>query len=89
MYIKNRVIFFQKNWKLCVHLLLGTRHFGVNNQWWSSFPSFCFGLPRWRILMNLVMILPLIRRYRQAKYRAKTLGFLHPDTIKSLGWHDK
>jgi hypothetical protein len=89
MYIKNRIAFLLKNWKLCLHLILGTRHFGVNNQWWSSFPSSYFGLPWWRIVKDVVTILPLIRRYRHAKYRAITLGFLHPDTVKSLGWHNK
>ncbi len=30
--------FYRKNWKLGVHLIVGTRYFGVNNQWWSPFP---------------------------------------------------
>lgn len=89
MYLKNRAVFFAGNWKLCVHLLLGTQHFGVNNEWWSSFPSTNFGLPGWRILLNIVTIRPLIHRYRAARFRATQLGFLHPDTVRKIGWEDR
>lgn len=30
---------FIKNWKLIIHLLLGTKRFGVNNRWSEGFDS--------------------------------------------------
>ena len=85
MYFKYRIKFFCENWKLCIHLLLKTRRFGVNNEWWSSFPS-CFGDPLWKITINVIRIYPIVYSYKLAKVRAAKLGSLHPDTIKKLGW---
>ncbi len=86
MYLKVKLKYFRKNWKLCVHLLIGTRHFGVNNQRWSSFPSTYFGNPLWQVVLNILTVYPIIRHYKAMKYRAKVLGFMHPDTVKELGW---
>ena len=76
------VLFVLKNWKLIVHLLLGTSRFGVNNQWTSSFGSI---LAR-REPLTLESV---IQRYRLAKIRATDLGFLHPETCYQLGWMSK
>jgi len=34
-----RINFILKNWKLVIHLLFSTYHFGVNNQLWCEFDS--------------------------------------------------
>lgn len=55
------------NWKLMIHLLFRTYHFGVNNQWWEPYRSI-FGLPfhrRWHI----------ISQYKGIKFRCK-IGFI-------------
>jgi len=85
MHLKYKLEYFFKNWRLCVHLLLRTKRFGVNGEWWSSFPSI-FGHPTWKIILNVFKIYPIIRNYKAVKYRATKLGFLHPDTVKKLGW---
>ena len=86
MYFRYRIIFFCENWKLCIHLLLRTSRFGVNNEWWSFFPSAYFGDSLWKIMMNIITIRPILRNYRAGKYRAVTLGFLPPDMVRKLGW---
>ena len=86
MHLKYRIEFFRKNWKICIHLLLRTSRFGVNNEWWSSFRSIYFGDPLWKIIMNILTVRPIIHNYKAAKYRAIKLGFLHPDTVQKLGW---
>lgn len=87
MHIRGKLEFLRENWKLCIHLLFRTRRFGVNNEWRSSFDSYYFGDSLWRIVLNILMCVPIIRNYRSAKYRAIKLGFLHPDTRKKIGWH--
>lgn len=88
MHLKYKLEYFFKNWRLCIHLLLKTRRFGVNGEWWSSFPSFYFGNPLWKIIINILMIYPIIYNYRAMRYRAR-LGFVHPSTLKKLGWDNK
>ncbi len=86
MYLKYKLEYFLKNWRLGIHLILRTKRFGVNGKWWSSFPSFYFGDPTRRIILNVLMIYPIIFNYKMMKYRAVSLGFLHPDTVRKLGW---
>ena len=57
-----------RHWRLGLHLLLGTRRFGVNNRWAESFrswlrrPCFGFGWPvilmpwRWPALIRIVRL---------------------------------
>jgi hypothetical protein len=69
---------------MVIHLLLRTKKFGVNGEWWSSFPSI-FGWSTWKIVLGILTIHPIIFNYKMMKYRAK-IGFVHPDTLKKLGW---
>ncbi len=85
MYFKYRIKFLRENWKLCIHLLLKTRRFGMNNKRWSSFPS-CFGDSLWKIAINMIRMYPIARNYKLVKIRATKLGALHPDTVEKLGW---
>ena len=73
------IIFLIKNWKLIVHLLLGTKRFGVNNQRTSSFDSFFVSQrtlnPR-KIKLN----------YQNVKLKATACGFLTREECSNLGW---
>ncbi len=60
--------FLIEHWKLGFHLVFRTRYFGVNNQWFSQFPSW-YGLPLWKILLNTFLIVPLIKNFTQLKVR--------------------
>ncbi|KKN60881.1 hypothetical protein LCGC14_0527520 [marine sediment metagenome] len=71
-------VFLVRNWKLVVHLLLGTKRFGVNNQG-SNFDSMF--ARKGRLTPRLI-----IRHYRMAKHRATVCGFLTRQECKSLGW---
>jgi hypothetical protein len=72
-----------KEWKLLLHLLFLTKHFGVNNEWWSSFSS-VGGISIRKRVWNIVRIYPVIRQYKWMKYRAIHLGGLHPSTVDTL-----
>ena len=86
MYLKNRLRYFKENWKSCIHILFRTKHFGVNGKNWSDFPS-GFGWPWYKIIWAIITIRPFIRNYKEIKIRAR-FGFVHPDTLKKLGWDE-
>ena len=67
------------HWKVCVHLLLGTRRLGVNNQRVVGFDSL-FGNQAYRKPWLI------LRNYRMAKYRATSCGFLTREECRNLGW---
>ena len=71
----NRLLWFCKHWKIGVHLILGTKRFGVNNEWWSRFDSI-FGCSIGRIMWKIVWIRPLIENYRRMKFRAGVCHFM-------------
>jgi len=75
------------NWKLVVHLLLRTKRFGVNNQWWSSFGDSIFGWPTRRIIISIIKVRPIIENYKMIKFRAAGCHFLSENTVKKLGWY--
>jgi hypothetical protein len=83
-HLKFKIRFFFANWRMGVHLLIRTKRFGVNNEWWSSFDSL-FGWPTWKIILSILTVRPIIDNYRSMKFRAQ-IGFVHSDTIKNLGW---
>ena len=72
-------IFIIRNWKLIIHLLLGTKRFGVNNQWSSNFDSL-FARSK-RLTIGLI-----VRNYQMAKLRATACGFLTRSECRDLGW---
>ena len=69
--MKYRTQYIKKNWKLIIHLLLGTYYFGVNNQWWVDFPSM-FGKP-WYLKINPFQIR---RNYKGMEFRAVACYFV-------------
>lgn len=87
----NRAMFFCKNWKLCIHLLLRTRHFGVNGKLWeknSGYSSVFGGWPWYRSLWAIITVRPLLRNYRSIIWRV-SIGFVSQETARSLGWDDE
>ncbi len=52
-----------------MHLLLKTKHFGVNNRWWSSCPSdISWSMPK--KLFAILLVLPIWRNYQALRFRA-------------------
>jgi len=74
---KNGLLYLIRNWKLGLHLLLGTYRFGVNNDWWSPFDSM-FGIP-------LADRTPerILENFRRMKFRSK-IGFVDGKTYSDL-----
>ena len=54
-----------QNWKLITHLLFNTYYFGVNNQWWSQWPSL-FGKP----IMKRFNMYQIRNNYEEMRFRA-------------------
>ena len=71
--------FILRNWKLVAHLLLGTKHFGINNRWQEHYVSI-FARHQ-RLSFRLI-----IKNYRMAKFRATACGFLTRQECRNLGW---
>jgi len=72
---KKAIRYYHKNWKLFLHLLLRTKRFGVNNQWWNDFDSI-FGLSIWKIILRIITIRPLIIEWNKIKFRIIACHFL-------------
>ena len=70
--------YIKENWKQIIHLLLGTYKFGVNNQWWSDFPSL-FGIPLYKRTPRRIL-----QNYRMAKFRAIHCFFVTTETAWKL-----
>lgn len=73
---------FKKNWKLTIHLLFRTKHFGANNQWWLDFDSY-FGWPWYKILIGIITVKPIINNYKGMKFRAK-IGFISEQSFNEI-----
>jgi hypothetical protein len=74
--MKLYLTYFLLNWKMIIHVIFKTYHFGVNNEWWSKFPSI-FGAPlykRWNIIAS----------YRQARFRAVACYFITKEEQRIL-----
>ncbi len=76
------------NWKIFTHLLLRTRHFGVNNKWWYHEPGL-MGLPLHKIILRIVLIYPLIKEYYCIRFRAVHNKFIPIEETNLLGWNHK
>jgi hypothetical protein len=84
---KTRVTFAMHYWKLAWHLIFKTKHFGVNNQWWSSHAS-PIGWSCTQKLWALITVVPLWRNYQSMKVRS-CLGWLPPADADALGFSDE
>ena len=84
----NRVKYFIENWKIGIHLLLRTKRFGVNNQWWSDWDSL-WGNSFGKILWDIVSVKGILRNYRGMKFRAEHCHFMSDEEKVMIGWESK
>jgi hypothetical protein len=82
---KKAIIYYKQNWKLFLHLLLRTKKFGVNNQWWNKYDSI-FGLPTIIIIWRIILIKPLIIEWRKIKFRIVACHFITDEEKEIIGW---
>jgi len=81
---KRSLKYMSKNWKMVVHLLLRTKYFGVDNQWWGKGPCrSLFGVSTFRIILDIVLVYPIFDNYRRMKYRAGT-GFIPKEDYEAI-----
>lgn len=73
------------NWKLVIHLVLRTKRFGVNNNWWNDYDSI-FGQRLYRILISLLLIYPIINNYKYLKFRLIVCHFISDEEKIKLGF---
>lgn len=57
-----------KNWKLIIHLLLLTKHFGVNNEWWNKQQP-AHNTSTLKMLWKIIRIKPIIQQYHWLKHK--------------------
>jgi hypothetical protein len=82
---KKSITYYYKNWKLFTHLLLRTKKFGVNNQWWNKYDSI-FGLPTMKIIWRIITIRPLIIEWTKIKFRVVACHFISDEQKQLIGW---
>jgi hypothetical protein len=81
---KVRIQFMRQYWKLAIHLILKTKHFGVNNDWWAAHAS-PIGWSCGQKLWGIVTVMPIWRNYQSMKVRS-CLGWLPSNDADALGF---
>ena len=71
--------YYYKYWKIGVHLIFRTYHFGVNNKWWEKFPS-KFGLP----IRQRFSIKQLKENYILLDIRASACGWMSIEEYETV-----
>ncbi len=71
-------------WRLAIHLVFKTKHFGVNNLWWSKQPS-SIGWHWYEIIWGSLTIMPIVRNYQSLKVRS-CLGWIPQADCEALGY---
>lgn len=79
--------FYLHYWKLGVHLVFKTQHFGVNNRWWVKEPS-AIGWTFAQKLWGYATVIPLIRNYQSMRVRA-CIGWMPEADCIALGFAAK
>ena len=82
---KQSLSYMRKNWKLGFHLIIRTKRFGVNNQWWWHDGSL-FGLPLYKIIWRIVTIKQLITDLQMVWFRARACKFMTAEELHTIGW---
>jgi hypothetical protein len=86
--LKARARFFLANWKLGVHLIFRTKHFGVNNKWWFPYVSL-MGWPTWKIIWGVLTIKPVIDNLKGVHRRASTVHLLDCKSFRLMYGREK
>lgn len=86
LYISKASLKYAKaNWKLIVHLLLRTKFFGVNNDWWFKSPTkSLFGVSNEQIFRDIIGLKQIHLNYKMMKHRAG-IGFI-PESEYTVLW---
>jgi len=82
--IAKKIQWSRQYWRLAIHLVFKTRHFGVNNRWWVSAPSL-MGWHWGQRLWAMITIVPIWRNYQALKVRA-CLGWVTQQDCEQLGF---
>lgn len=82
--LSTRIAYGLKYWRLAIHLVFKTKHFGVNNLWWASQPS-AIGWHWYQILWGTLTIMPILRNYQSLKVRS-CLGWMPEAECLALGF---
>ncbi|MDG4812514.1 hypothetical protein P8629_05790 [Hydrogenovibrio sp. 3SP14C1] len=82
-----QIRFGLKYWRLAIHLIFKTQHFGVNNLWWAKQPS-AIGWRWYQILWGSITILPIVRNYQSLKVRS-CLGWIPQADCEALGYQQQ
>lgn len=85
--LQTRLKYGFKYWKLAIHLIFKTKHFGVNNLCWAQQPS-AIGWHWYQILFGVLTVLPILRNYQSLKVRS-CLGWLPESECIALGFKPK
>ncbi len=84
----SRYRYLQAHWKLAVHIIFRTRHFGVNNKLYSK-RAVPYGQNLARIILNTLLGFPLWRAFKLMRWRmGPTVGFI-PYNEYLLVFHKK
>lgn len=81
---KKQLEFGKQYWKLAIHLICKTKHFGVNNEWWSKHPS-PVGWSCRKRLWGMLTVMPIVRNYQSLKVRS-CLGWIPGNDADALGY---
>jgi hypothetical protein len=72
---KNTIKFVKENWKLGIHIMFRTKHFGTNNKWWEE--STFWYRPWYKTLWKVLRIRPFIEELKLMKMRMSPgFGFI-------------
>lgn len=82
--MRTRIAFARQYWRLSVHLIFKTKHFGVNNEWWSVHPA-PIGWSCAERVWGMLTIMPIWRNYQSMKVRS-CLGWLPKADCDALGF---
>ncbi len=82
--LSTRLTYARQYWRLAIHLVFKTKHFGVNNLWWSTQPS-AIGWHCAQIFWGILTIMPIVRNYQSLKVRS-CLGWLPESECLALGF---
>ncbi|BBN59467.1 hypothetical protein [Hydrogenovibrio marinus] len=81
---KAQLTFGLKYWRLAIHLIFKTKHFGVNNLWWARQPS-AIGWHWYEICWGILTVMPIWRNYQSLRVRS-CLGWIPQADCEALGY---
>lgn len=81
--LKPRARFYLENWKLGVHLIFRTKHFGVDNGWWFRYESL-MGWPLWKIIWSVVTIRGFLANVKGVYRRARTAHLIDDESFRLM-----